>query len=152
MPLPVLCTQPVFHSSLYAFQHYAAVTHLPNRAEHDRALNDASAKQGKLCEEQRQCLDRQGNGQININIFIIGGERKLQQWIWIFECRALGRWTKQRAMRITRWPLQRTLEIGAQRKGARCTGNSANKTYGVCSILIWKQWYLSGQLHGRHAL
>lgn len=63
MPLPVVCTQPLFYSSLNAFQHYAAIAHLPNRAEHDKALNHASPKKEKLCQEQRLCLDRQENAQ-----------------------------------------------------------------------------------------
>lgn len=63
MPLPVICTQPLFHSSLCAFQHCAAVTHHPNRAGHDKALNDASPKQEILCQEQRLLLDRQGSAQ-----------------------------------------------------------------------------------------
>lgn len=59
MPLSFVCTYLLFHSSLNAFQHYAAVTHLPHRAERDEALNDASPEQEKSCQEQRLCLDRQ---------------------------------------------------------------------------------------------
>lgn len=63
MPLPGVCTQPQFHSSLNAFQHYAAVTHPPSRAEHSKALNDDSPKQEKLCLEQRLRLCMQGSDQ-----------------------------------------------------------------------------------------
>lgn len=58
MSLPVMCTQTLFHSSLYAFHHCAAVTHHPNKAGHDKALNDASPKQEILCQEKRLLLDR----------------------------------------------------------------------------------------------
>lgn len=63
MPLPVICTQPLFHSSLHAFQYCAAVTHHPNKAGRDKALNDDSPKQEILCQEKRLLLDRQGSTQ-----------------------------------------------------------------------------------------
>lgn len=63
MPLPGVCSQPLFHNSLNAFQNFAAVTHFSNRAEHDKALNDSSPKQEKFCQEQRVCLDTHQNAQ-----------------------------------------------------------------------------------------
>lgn len=108
MPLPVVCTQPLFHSSLYIFQHYAAVTHLPNRAEHDKALNDASPKQEKLCQEQRLCLDRQGSAQgekKGIYLTLEEGGR----FSGGYGCLSKGQWEGEQSkggMRITRWPLQ----------------------------------------------
>ena len=143
MPLPVVCTQLLFHSSLYVFQHYAAITHLPNRAEHDKSLNGASPKHEKLCQEQRLCLDRQGNAQAEKRVIYLTLEEE-GRFSSGYGCLSKGHWGGEQGkwgMRITRWPLQRPLrQRGAQREGARCTGNSANKTYGVCSIPVGKSW------------
>lgn len=97
MPLPVVYTQPLFHSSLCAFQHCAAVTHHPNRAGHDKALNDASPKQEILCQEQRLLLDRQGSAQ---------GEKKRGVYLTLEEERfssGYGHLSKGRWVNRARW-------------------------------------------------
>lgn len=119
MPLPVVCSQPLFHNSLNAFHNFASVTHFPNRAEHDKALNGSSPKQEKFCQKQRLCLDTHQNalgGKSGIYLILEEEERFSSG----YECFGYtGEVNRAKGNENHKVTITRTLEIEGSAEGGR---------------------------------